>query len=328
MFKALVVHLDNGRLRPVVQDVAEDRLPDGDVTVAVEFTTLNHQDGMLIGGVGRRAPAYPHIPGCDFAGTVEDSRHPGFKPGDRVVLTGWHVGLDQWGGFAQKARVRGDWLLPLPHGLTTRQAMAIGTPGLTAMLAVIALEQHDVLPDRGDVLITGTPGGVGSTATAILAKRGYRVVASIGQPTSGDYVRELGAADTIDRLTLTRPPEDALAPERWAACVDSVGGPTLAHVLAETAFGGTCVTVGLMGNKTLTTSTLPFIMRAVNLLGIHSDNCSMVRRRVAWQRLVADLPPGKLDVMTSEATLDELPLLAGVILEGRVSGRIVVDVNA
>lgn len=328
MFKALVVHLDNGRLRPVIEDVAEDRLPDGDVTVAVEYSTLNHQDGMLVGGVGRRARAYPHVPGCDFAGTVEDSHHPGFKPGDRVVLTGWHVGLDQWGGFAQKARVRGDWLLPLPYGLTTRQAMAIGTPGLTAMLAVIALEQHDVTPDRGDVLVTGTPGGVGSMATAILARRGYRVVASIGQPTSGDYVRELGAVDTIDRLVLARPPARPLEPEHWAACIDSVGGPTLAHVLAETAFGGTCVAVGLMGDKTLPTTTLPFIVRAVNLLGIHSDNCSMIRRRVAWQRLVADLPMDRLDVMTSEATLDEVPLLAGVILEGRVSGRIVIDVNA
>lgn len=327
MFKALILDTRDGEVFASVRPVDDDQLPDGDVTVDVEYSTLNHQDGMMIKGVAGLVRHYPHVPGCDFAGTVADSLDTRFKPGEKVLLTGWRVGADHWGGFSQKTRVQADWLMPLPPGLTTRNAMAIGTPGFAAMQAILTLERHGLHPDKGEVLVTGTPGGVGSMAVALLAGRGYSVIASVGHPASADYVRLLGAIGTIDRLELDAPPTQSLERGRWAACIDSVGGNTLARALSQMAFGGTVAAIGLSSSQRLVTSMLPFIVRAVCLLGIHTDNCPVDQRRLIWQRLAAELPTDVLDVMVQEATLEDLPLMAGLILEGRVSGRVVVDVN-
>ena len=327
MFKALILDSRDGEVLSSIRSVDEASLPDGDVTVDVEYSTLNHQDGMIIKGMAGLVRHYPHIPGCDFAGTVESSSDTRFKPGDKVVLTGWRIGADRWGGFAQKARVHADWLMPLPAGLTTRSAMAIGTPGFAAMQAIMTLERHGLNPDAGEVLITGTPGGVGSMAVALLAGRAYRVIASIGNPASAEYVRLLGATSTIDRQELDAQPTQRLEPPRWAACIDSVGGSTLAHVLSQMAFGGTVAAIGLSSSQKLVTSMLPFIVRAVGLLGIHTGNCPVDLRRVIWQRLTDELSADVLEVMVHEAGLEDLPLLAGLILEGRISGRVVVDVR-
>lgn len=327
-FKALVVDRVGGTIRTRVQQLERTRLPAGEVTVAVAWSTLNHQDAQVMNGLGRRVPRYPHVPGCDLAGTVEDSRDPAWPPGTPVMLTGWSVGADRWGGLAQLARVEADWLMPMPDGLTPRQAMGIGTPGLTAMLAIEALEAHGVTPERGEILVTGTPGGVGSMAVALLAALGYRVVAAIAQPASDRYVKLLGAVEAIDRARFARAPEHDLEAPRWAGCIDTAGGNSLARALAEMMPGGAAVAIGQSADKGLTTSTLPFIVRGVNLLGIHSDSCPHERRTAAWQRIVETLPAETLEAMLDEAVLEDLPILAGVMLEGRVSGRIVVDVNA
>lgn len=327
-FKALVVDRIDGSLKARVRQVDLGQLPDGAVTIAVEYSTLNHQDAMIMHGLGQRVARYPHVPGCDLAGVVESSRDPAWPPGSRALLTGWKVGADRWGGLAQRARVKPDWLMRVPEPLTTRQAMGIGTPGLTAMLAIAALEQHGVTPDRGDILITGTPGGVGSMAVVLLSALGYRVVAAIAQPASDAYVRELGAAEVVERSWLARQPAHDLEPPRWAGCIDSAGGGALARALAEMAPGGTIAAVGLSADKALNTTTLPFIVRGVNLIGIHSDNCPVEKRAEIWERIVRLLPVTKLEAMIDDATLEDLPILAGVMLEGRVSGRIVVDVNA
>lgn len=330
MFKGLMLEQAEKEVTASVQEVDEARLPplDGGVTVAIEYSTLNYKDGMIIKGIGRLVRDYPHIPGIDFAGTVEASEHPDYKPGDKVVLTGWRVGELTWGGLAQKARVKGDWLVPLPDGLTPRQAMAIGTAGFTAMLAILALEDHDVTPERGPVLVTGAAGGVGSVATAILAKLGYEVAASTGRAETHDYLKDLGAATIVDRAELAEPARRPLERERWAGCIDAVGGTTLAHVLAETAYGGSVSAVGLAGGNSLETTVLPFLLRGVNLLGIDSVMCPGPRRREAWRRLGQDLALDKLEAVTGEAALGDLPRLAEEILAGRVRGRVVVDVNA
>lgn len=327
-FKALVVDRIDGRLKTRVRELERTQLPPGGVTVAVAWSSLNHHDALVMNGLGRKVAGYPHVPGCDLAGTVEESPDPAWPPGTPVMLTGWNMGVERWGGLAQLARVEGDWLMGLPAGLTPRQAMGIGTPGLTAMLAIDALEAHGVTPERGEILVTGTPGGVGSMAVALLAALGYRVVAAIAQPVSDRYVKLLGATEAIDRARLARAPQHDLEPPRWAGCIDSAGGSTLARALAEMAPGGTAVAIGQSVDKGLTTTTLPFIVRGVNLLGIHSDTCPPDRRAAAWQRIVATLPADILEAMLDEATLEDLPILAGVMLEGRVSGRIVVDVNA
>lgn len=330
MFKGLMLEQAEKEVTASVQEVEEARLPplDGGVTVAIEYSTLNYKDGMIIKGIGRLVRDYPHIPGIDFAGTVEASDHPDYKPGDKVVLTGWRVGELTWGGLAQKARVKGDWLVPLPDGLTPRQAMAIGTAGFTAMLAILALEDHDVTPERGPVLVTGAAGGVGSVATAILAKLGYEVATSTGRAETHDYLKDLGAATIVDRAELAEPARRPLERERWAGCIDAVGGTTLAHVLAETAYGGSVAAVGLAGGNSLETTVLPFLLRGVNLLGIDSVMCPGPRRREAWRRLGQDLALDKLEAVTGEAALGDLPRLAEEILAGRVRGRVVVDVNA
>ncbi|MGF1610953.1 MAG: MDR family oxidoreductase [Kiloniellales bacterium] len=328
MFKALVLEESDGQVTAGVQELDEERLPDGDVTVAVDYSTLNYKDGMIIKGLGRLVRQYPHVPGVDFAGTVEASSHAGFKPGDKVVLTGWRVGEAHWGGYAQKARVKGDWLVPLPDGLSTRQAMAIGTAGFTAMLAVMALEEHGLKPGEGEVLVTGAAGGVGSVAAASLAKLGHIVVGSTGRPETHGYLTSLGVSRIVDRQDLAEPPKRPLDKERWVGCIDAVGGSTLAHVLTEMAYGRSVAAVGLAGGNKLDTTVIPFLLRGVNLLGIDSVMCPMERRGRAWQRLTSDLPLDLLDAMTSEAGLAELPAVADQILKGAVRGRLVVDVNA
>ncbi len=328
MFKALLLEESDGKVSASLQDLEESRLPEGDVTVAVEYTTLNYKDGMIVKGLGRLVRKYPHVPGIDLAGTVAESSNPNFKPGDRVVLTGWRVGEAHWGGHTQKARVKGDWLVPLPEALSTKRAMAIGTAGFTAMLAVMALQQHGVSPDKGEVLITGAAGGVGSVATTILSNLGYQVAASTGRAETHDYLRSLGAATIIDRAELSEAPSRPLDSERWAGCIDAVGGTTLARVLTQIAYRGSVAAVGLAGGNTLETTVIPFLLRGVNLLGIDSVMAPPDERRTAWQRLGSQLPLDKLDGMTSEATLRDLPGLADEILQGQVRGRIVVDVNA
>ncbi len=328
MFKAILLEESDGKITAGLTELEESRLPEGDVTVAVEYSTLNYKDGMVLKGLGRLVRNYPHVPGVDFAGTVEDSSHPGYKPGDKVVLTGWRVGEMHWGGYAEKARVKGDWLVPLPEGLTTRQAMGIGTAGFTAMLAVLALEAHGLDPSKGEVLVTGAAGGVGSVAVTLLHKLGYQVAASTGRVETHGYLKSLGATTLIDRQEIAEPSGRPLDKERWQACIDSVGGSTLACVLPQIAYRGAVAAVGLAGGNKLETTVVPFLLRGVNLLGIDSVMCPPAERKVAWARLATDLPKDKLDSMIREVPLGELLTLGGEILKGQVRGRIVVDVRA
>ena len=328
MFKALVVDsTGDGPLSTSIQNLDEARLPAGNVTVAVEYSTLNYKDGLVVTGAGGLVKQYPHVPGVDFAGTVIQSGDPTFKPGDKVILTGWRVGEVRWGGLSQKAAANAEWLVPLPSGLTTLQAMAIGTAGFTAMLAVMALEAQGLMPKSGEVLVTGAAGGVGSVATAILAKRGYQVVASTGRSDTHDYLKSLGATTIIDRSGFSDSAKRPLEGERWAACIDSVGGNTLARVLAQTKYGGTVAAVGLAGGSKLDHTVIPFLLRGVSLLGIDSVMCPMPRRLEAWNRLQSDLPLDQLEAIMVNARLDEVPRLATEILKGQVRGRVVVDVN-
>jgi acrylyl-CoA reductase (NADPH) len=327
MFKALVVDNNGGAVAASVQDLDEASLPPGNVTVAVEYSGLNYKDGLVATGGGGLVKRYPHVPGVDFAGKVLESRDPAYRPGDKVVLTGWRVGEVQWGGLAQKASVNGDWLVPLPADLTTRQAMAVGTAGLTAMLAVMALEAHGLTPSSGEVLVTGAAGGVGSVATAILAKLGMQVVASTGRAETHDYLKDLGATAVLDRSPFSEPAKRPLETERWAGCIDSVGGNTLARVLAQTKYAGSVAAVGLAGGSKLEHTVIPFLLRGVNLLGIDSVMCPKSRRIEAWNRLRSDLPLDKLEALTVVARLEQVPKFAAEILAGQVRGRIVVDVN-
>jgi acrylyl-CoA reductase (NADPH) len=327
MFKALVVTKIEDKVAASVQQLDEGALPAGDVEVAIDYSTVNYKDGLVVTGGGGLVKQYPHVPGIDFAGTVVSSSHADYAAGDRVVLTGWRVGEVRWGGLAQRARVSGDWLVPLPAGLSTRDAMAVGTAGFTAMLAIMALEEHGLTPAAGDVLVTGAAGGVGSVATAILARRGYRVVASTGRAEAHPYLAELGAAEVIDRSAFAEPARKPLESERWAACVDSVGGNTLARVLAQLRYGAAAAAVGLAGGAKLETTVVPFLLRGVNLLGIDSVMCPTARRRVAWDRIGMDLPLEKLHAMTVEAGLGDVPDLGAQILQGKVRGRVVIDVN-
>jgi len=331
MFKAILLEEDDGKVVAALQDLEEARLPgfegEGGVTVAVAYSTLNYKDGMILNGIGRLVRDYPHVPGIDFAGTVAASDHPDYKPGDEVILTGWRVGEMTWGGHAQKARVKGDWLVPRPEGLSAKRAMALGTAGFTAMLAVMALEDHGVTPESGEVLVTGAAGGVGSVAIALLAKLGYHATASTGRAETHDYLTALGARTLIDRGELSEPNKRPLETERWAGCIDCVGGTTLARVLAQTNLHGSVAAVGNAGGFKLEATVLPFLLRGVNLLGIDSATCPAPRRRQAWARLAKELPMDKLDAMTTEAVLGDLPDLAGKILKGQVRGRLVVDVN-
>ncbi len=328
-FKALVVEKDDaGKTQAAVQSLTDDRLPEGDVTVAVEYSTLNYKDGLCIGPGGGLVRTYPHVPGIDFSGTVEASENADYSVGDKVVLTGWRVGETYWGGYAQKARVKGDWLVPLPEGLTTRQAMAVGTAGFTAMLAVMALEDHGLTPGNGEVLVTGAAGGVGSVATAILAHLGHEVAAVTGRPEQADYLRSLGASRIVARGDLNETVKRPLEAETWAGCVDAVGGEMLARVLGQMNYGASVAAVGLAGGAGLPATVIPFLLRGVNLLGIDSVMQPYENRLRAWGRIARDLPMDKLDAMVHRATLSDLPELGRAILKGGVRGRVVVDVNA
>ncbi|GFE50244.1 quinone oxidoreductase [Roseobacter cerasinus] len=330
MFKALVVSKDeeSGKTSATVEEMDADRLPAGDVTVAVEYSTVNYKDGLCIGPGGGLVRTYPHVPGIDFAGTVEASEDDRYKPGDKVVLTGWRVGEVHWGGYAQKARVKADWLVPLPDGLDTRQAMAVGTAGFTAMLAVMALEDHGLKAGDGPVLVTGAAGGVGSVATAILAHLGHEVAGVTGRPETAEYLKSLGASRIVAREEINEPVKRPLEAETWAACVDAVGGAMLARVLGQMSYGGSVAAVGLAGGAALPATVIPFLLRGVNLLGIDSVMQPFDNRVRAWDRIARDLPMDKLEAMVQPAGLSDLPQLGADILKGQVKGRVVVDVNA
>jgi acrylyl-CoA reductase (NADPH) len=327
-FRALVLHEEGGKVVPRIEAIDEARLPAGEVTVAVECSTLNYKDGMILQGAGRLVRNYPHVPGIDFAGTVERSEAAEFKPGDPVILTGWRVGEVQWGGYAEKARVRASYLVRRPEGLSARQTMAIGTAGFTAMLAVMALERHGLEPGSGDVLVTGAAGGLGSIAVALLSHLGHRVVASTGRPQEHDYLTELGAAELIERSTLAAKPTRPLDSEHWASAIDAVGGNTLATILTQLKYRASVAACGLAGGSDVPASVLPFLLRGVNLLGIDSVMCPREERTTAWRRLAHDLPLDKLDRMTQTVPLSALPEFAPKILGGQTRGRIVVDVKA
>jgi acrylyl-CoA reductase (NADPH) len=328
-FNALIVEKnDEGKTSASVQQITEDRLPEGNVTVAVDYSTLNYKDGLCVGPGGGLVRIYPHVPGIDFAGTVESSDDPRYSPGDKVVLTGWRVGEVHWGGYAQKARVNADWLVPLPEGLTTRAAMAIGTAGFTAMLAVMALEDHGLTTGNGEVLVTGAAGGVGSVATAILAAKGHDVAAVTGRPEQEDYLTSLGASRIVPRAELNETTKRPLEAETWAGCVDAVGGDMLARVLGQMKYGASVAAVGLAGGAGLPATVIPFLLRGVNLLGIDSVMQPYDNRLRAWEAIARDLPMDKLEAMIEPATLSDLPELGRAILKGGVRGRVVVDVNA
>jgi acrylyl-CoA reductase (NADPH) len=331
MFRALMLEEPSAGAEPekpeaALRQLEDDTLPDGDVLVRIDHSTLNYKDALAITGAAPIVRSFPMVPGIDLAGTVEFSDRIDFPAGVQVVLTGWGIGETYWGGLAQKARVKGDWLVPLPDAFTTSRAMAIGTAGFTAMLAVLALEDHGVTPDIGEVLVTGAVGGVGSIAVCLLSKLGYRVVASTGRPAEGGYLKSLGAAEVIGRDVLDGPVRP-LAKERWAGVVDSVGGTVLAHALAQTRYAGTVAACGLAQSMDLPASVAPFILRGVTLTGIASVFCPRERRLLAWKRLAAELEIEKLDALTSTIPLSDVVRTAPLFLEGRVRGRIVVDVN-
>ncbi|MEL7014316.1 MAG: acryloyl-CoA reductase [Pseudomonadota bacterium] len=330
MFNALVVEKDeeSGKTSAGVKQISLEDLPEGDVTVAVDYSTVNYKDGLCIGPGGGLVRTYPHVPGIDFAGTVESSDHHCYKPGDKVVLTGWRVGEMHWGGYAQKARVKAEWLVPLPDGIDSRRAMAIGTAGFTAMLAINALEDHGLESGQGPVLVTGAAGGVGSVATAILAKLGYEVAAVTGRPETSDYLMDLGATQIVARDEINETVKRPLEAETWAGCVDAVGGAMLARVLGQMKYGASVSAVGLAGGAGLPATVIPFLLRGVNLLGIDSVMQPYDNRVRAWRRLAEDLPMDKLEAMIQPATLSDLPGLGADILKGQVKGRVVVDVNA
>ncbi len=328
-FNARIVDTaEDGTIGQTVRQIEETELPEAEVTVAVDYSTLNYKDGLCMAGQGGLVRSFPHVPGIDFSGVVEVSRDPRYQPGDKVVLTGWRVGEVWWGGYAQKARVKADWLVPLPEGLSTRDAMAVGTAGCTAMLAGMALEDHGLRPAQGPVLGTGAAGGVGSVATAILAKLGYEVAAVTGRPEMADYLIALGATRILPRGEIAETVKRPLENETWAGCVDAVGGAMLARVLGQMKHGASVAAVGLAGGVDLPASVIPFLLRGVNLLGIDSVMKPYDARLRAWQRIAGDLPLDKLRAMVQPANLADLPRLGREILEGRVKGRVVVDVNA
>jgi acrylyl-CoA reductase (NADPH) len=325
-FKAIVIEKGEAGQSVALKDFDDKDLMEGDVTVRPDYSTINYKDGLAIAGKAPVVRRFPMIAGIDFAGTVEASSHPKWKAGDKVILNGWGLGETHLGAYAQKARVKGDWLVRLPANMSARDAMAIGTAGYTAMLAVMALEHAGVTPARGPVVVTGAAGGVGSVAIAILSKLGFQVIASTGRSSEADYLKGLGAAEVIDRQELAGAPKP-LAKERWAGGVDSVGTTTLANVLSMTRYGGAVAACGLAGGMDLPTSVAPFILRGVSLLGIDSVMCPLPRRETAWKRLETDLDRAKLAAMTSEIGLPEVVATAPRILKGEVRGRIVVKIG-
>lgn len=328
-FNALLVDkLSDTEVTAAVREITEAQLPDGDVMVAVEYSTVNYKDGLCLQANSGLVRHYPHVPGIDFAGTVQTSKDARYKAGDRVVLTGWRVGEIHWGGYAQKAAVSADWLVPLPEPISTRQAMAIGTAGFAAVLAIMALESQGLKPGHGEVLVTGAAGGVGSIATSMLSNLGYDVAAVTGRPEAASYLKSLGANRIVDRSEIDTAIRKPMESEIWAGCVDAVGGDMLARVIGQLKYGGTVAAVGLAGGAKLPASVIPFLLRGVNLMGIDSVMQPYEQRVKAWQRLATDLPMHKLEQMIQPATLREVPTLGSEILKGKVKGRIVVDVNA
>ncbi|AZC24028.1 acrylyl-CoA reductase (NADPH) [Pseudomonas sessilinigenes] len=326
MFNAIVIDKDTAGYRADLTQLEEARLPVGDVSVRVAYSTLNYKDGLAITGKSPVVRQFPMVPGIDLAGTVESSAHPRFRPGEQVLLNGWGVGESHWGGLAQKARVQGDWLIHLPQAFTARQAMAIGTAGYTAMLCLIALERNGLRPGQGEVLVTGANGGVGSFAISLLARRGYSVIAATGRPEEADYLRQLGASQVIERAELSQPGRP-LAKERWVAAIDSVGSHTLANACAGTAADGLVAACGLAQGMDFPASVAPFILRGVSLLGINSVTRPYQERVHAWERLAAELDLAHLELMIREVALGEAIEVAHELLAGTIRGRVVVDVN-
>ncbi|WP_025898189.1 acrylyl-CoA reductase (NADPH) [Sneathiella glossodoripedis] len=325
--KAILITNDNDTYNAQLTEVAEDQLPEGDVTVSIDYSTLNYKDGLAITGKSPVVRKFPMVPGVDFAGTVEQSAHPDYKPGDKVVLNGWGVGEVHWGGLAQKARLKGDWLVPLPDRFDSRQAMAIGTAGYTSMLCVMALENQGVTPNDGDILVTGAVGGVGSVAVSLLAKLGYSVIASTGRREEAEYLKSLGAKEIIDRSELSEKGRP-LGKERWAGAIDTVGSHTLANVCASTKYGGTVAACGLAQGFDLPATVMPFILRGVILNGVDSVMCPREKRIEAWNRLAKDLDISHLEMMASEIPLGDAIATAKSLLDGSVKGRVIVNVNA
>jgi acrylyl-CoA reductase (NADPH) len=325
MFKALLLEKDDAGFRAATVPVDEAALPEGDVLVRVEHSTLNYKDALAITNRGPVVRSWPMVAGIDGAGTVLESTHPAWKPGDRVVHNGWGVGETRWGCLAERARLKGDWLVPLPAAFTTRQAMAIGTAGYTAMLCVLAIERHGVAPDAGDVLVTGATGGVGSVATALLARLGYRVVAATGKAAEADYLKQLGAAAVIDRAELAVPGKP-LQKERWAAAVDAVGSHTLANACAQIRWGGVVAACGLAQGSDFPATVMPFILRSVTLAGIDSVMAPPALRRRAWERLARDLDPALLERIAVDITLDDAIARAQDLMQGKLRGRVVVNI--
>jgi acrylyl-CoA reductase (NADPH) len=325
-FKALLATQDTGKFHASIQQLDRESLPPGEVTIRVRYSGLNYKDGLAVTGKPGVIRKFPMVPGIDLAGVVEQSSSPEWKAGDEVVVTGFGLSETLWGGYAELARLDARLLVPLPRGLTLKQAMAIGTAGFTAMQCVIALEQHAVKPDAGDVLVTGAAGGVGSIAVAILGKLGYRVFASTGRPQMGDYLSSLGAAEIVDRAALAAPSQRPMESERWAGAIDSVGGDTLSAIIRALRARGSVAACGLAGGTALSTTVLPFILRGVNLLGINSVYVSREERLEVWARLVRDLPLGLLDQMTEEAPLENIFELGEYILAGKIRGRTVIRI--
>ena len=327
MFKAIMIEKDETGYRANLKEVDESQLPAGDVTVRVSHSTLNYKDGLAITGKGPVVRKFPMVPGVDLVGTVEETSHPAYSVGDAVLLNGWGVGEGHWGGLAQKARLNGEWLVPLPSQFTPQQAMAIGTAGYTAMLCVLALERHGVTPDKGEILVTGAAGGVGSVAVSILSKLGYTVVGVSGRPEENAYIKRLGASEVLERSAFSSAGKP-LARERWAGAVDVVGSHTLANVCATTQYRGVVTACGLAGGMDFPATVAPFILRGVTLVGIDSVMCPRAERLIAWQRLGTDLDIAKLNLITNEIGLAEAIPMATKLLDGQVRGRVVVDVNA
>lgn len=326
MFKGILIEKDDAGYRAAIQTIDEANLPDGEVTVRVSHSTLNYKDGLAITGKGPVVRRFPMVPGIDLVGTVETSVHPDFAAGDQVLLNGWGVGEGHWGGLAQKARLKGDWLVPLPRQFSPQQAMAIGTAGYTAMLCILALERHGITPAHGEILVSGAAGGVGSVATAILAKLGYTVVAISGRSEEHDYIKRLGASDVLPRSEFASPGKP-LAKERWAGALDVVGSHTLANICASMKYRGVVTTCGLAGGMDFPATVAPFILRGVTLAGIDSVICPRADRLEAWRRLGADLDITKLDMISSEISLAEAIPAATKLINGEIRGRIIVDVN-
>ncbi len=326
-FPALVLTEADGKVSGEIRELGDADLPDGEVTVRVAYSGINYKDGLILGGLGKLARDYPHVPGIDFAGTVEESHHARYKPGDKVVLTGWRVGEVHWGGLAGKARVKGDWLVPLPKRVDARQAMAVGTAGFTAMLCVLALQDHGVTPGTGRVIVTGAAGGVGSVAVAILAKLGYPVVAVTGRAETHDYLRSLGASEMLAREALSEPSGKPMESATWAGAVDTVGGATLARLIGQMAYGAPIAACGNAGGIKVETNVLPFILRGVKLLGIDSVMVPFEDRLRVWERIGHDLPMEKLEAMVEEIGLDGALAAGARILKGQVRGRTVVRLS-